>query len=218
MLVALVMVHAYHACRWDFILFLSGMVLAELDQIRGAHDPPSALPSYSAAQAKQSKRWTTFWWCAAFVAVCLMNQPDFHGATTPGWRTLVKAIPKWWDEPEHRFYQGPGAVLFVAATARLPALRKFFELPLIQYLGKISFSLYLMHGLEIHTFGYMYDEFIFKNVTGIKGNMFHVGFVITWMLSLPTVIWMSDSFWRAFDIPSVTFGKWLEGHVNAKLN
>lgn len=57
-------------------------------------------------------------------------------------------------EKTQRIYLSIGSVATVYAITRLPKLRRFFEIPAMQYLGKVSFSLYLIHGPIIMTVGW----------------------------------------------------------------
>lgn len=108
--------------------------------------------------------------------------------------------------------------MFVAAVGRLTLWQRFFESSLIQYLGKISYALYLVHGCYIHTGGYLIEKFIYDNVTGLEGNQYNIGFTISGCIALPIVIWWADVFWRGVDAPSVKFAKWIETQVKAKAN
>lgn len=80
------------------------------------------------------------------------------------WRTLWRWNPipvpyepgrdHDFNEMTQRIFLSVGSVVTVFAVSRLPALKRFFELPALQYLGKVSFSLYLIHGPVIMTVGW----------------------------------------------------------------
>jgi hypothetical protein len=42
-------------------------------------------------------------------------------------------------------------------------------------------------------------------------GQFTSGFIFSTLLYFPLVIWASDLFWRAVDVPTVKFAKWVEG-------
>ena len=84
----------------------------------------------------------------------LLSYPDAAGHATPGYVTLTHYIPTCFTQ-KHRFWPTIGAVLIIWSACRLGVLRnRAFCFAPIQYLGKISFPLYVMHGPIIHTLGY----------------------------------------------------------------
>ncbi|KAK3301274.1 acyltransferase family-domain-containing protein [Chaetomium fimeti] len=215
-------VFVYLSKRWEMVLFYAGMVLADLDVARGAHGsagpalPAPGLMSGSSSRASSPspsspKRRTArraIWTALSVVGLFLMSQPDERGADTPGWVFLTSLIPKWWTD-EHRYWQSAGAILFVLAVGRLKGWQRFFNLPVVQYFGKISYAIYLMHGPVIHTAGYAIEAWAW-GLTGTEGRQYEAGFALASLFVVPLVIWVSDVFWRAVDAPIVKFAKWLE--------
>lgn len=186
------------------------MVIAEHDHIRGAHIP-------NPLQLKGSSRKAqVFWALTSILALYFISMPTYDGATTPGWVWLTTTfVPKWWpDGDEHRVGQGAGAALFVLAIGHVGWWQRFFNSFTIQYLGKISFSLYLMHGPALHGVGYHWINLAFK-VTGLEGHWYVIGYCIGAFFNLLTVIWWADVFWRLVDMPSVKFARWIESKVIA---
>lgn len=239
---ALVMTFSYHSDRWEMILFYTGMLLAELDLIRGAHSNPATTaalqtrPSHESSSSgglattepkpidfvgtghhaggnatanRSSVASRLGWGLLATLALFLLGQPDVRSEVTPGWVTLSRFIPEW-VEDKYRYYQCMGAMLFVFCTARMPALQRVFNSPPVQYLGKISYAIYLMHGPVLHTVGYSIERWAW-GVTGAEGSALVVGFALAAVGVVPCVVWAADVFWRAVDAPAVRFAKWLEG-------
>jgi peptidoglycan/LPS O-acetylase OafA/YrhL len=218
----------YFSKRWEMVLFYAGMVLAEVDVARGLHGgcsgadavlpgpglmmsesrsrPRSPSPSPPRTERRPLRRamWTTI----SIVGLYLMSQPDVGGAETPGWVFLTSLIPSWWDD-EHRYWQSAGAILFVLTVGRSRGWQRFFNLDVVQYFGKISYALYLMHGPVLHTLGYAIQRWAW-GLTGIEGSAYAWGFALAAVFIIPVVIWVSDVFWRAVDAPVVRFAKWLE--------
>jgi len=153
------------------------------------------------------------WAALSIVALYLMSQPDERGAETPGWVFLTSLIPEWWTD-EHRYWQSAGAILFVLAVGRSKGWQRFFNLPVPQYFGKISYAIYLMHGPVIHTVGYAIEGWAW-GLTGTEGKAYEAGFALAAVFVVPIVIWVSDVFWRAVDAPIVKFAKWLEATCSA---
>lgn len=156
---------AIHWDRWEMILFWSGALLAELDLIAQAraqsanNNPPemhldSSIANSSAKRGQRRDRvWRWFWLFNFICGLYLASYPDEWGHVTPGYRYLTTLIPGFYSE-KLRFWQSIGAVQIVWSVNNADFLKGLFTGPVVQYLGKISFAIYLMHGPVIHTFGY----------------------------------------------------------------
>jgi hypothetical protein len=66
----------------------------------------------------------------------------------------------------------------------------------------------------IRSLGYSFIPYAYElsggreTVTGVCGAWMFTAIVV-----MPVVLWASDVFWRAVDLPSVKFGKWLEARL-----
>lgn len=192
--------------RWEMLLFYCGMFIAELDLI---------LPSskqYSGLYSTRSRVSATIWISLAIVSMYLMSQPDQFYAETPGYIWLSSIIPTWFTE-KYRYYQTLGSITLVLAVNRLPMLQQPFNISVIQYFGKISYALYLMHGPVMHVVGYLIQKLAW-DMTGIETEgAYLTGFLIGAAVNIPLVIWAADVFWRAVDAPSVKFARWVEQNL-----
>ncbi|KAI0974022.1 acyltransferase family-domain-containing protein [Xylaria arbuscula] len=217
--------------RWEMLLFFAGMTIADLDLRRNAHEargtasgspsspqPTLLLPLEEKANqtpppANQRSLGDTFWSLVSVFALYLLSCPDAGPWEVPGWRYLGTLIPVWFTE-KYRFWQVIGACLFVFCAARSRGWQHFFELPPVQYLGHLSYAMYLMHGPVTHILGYPIQRWAW-GVTGIEGSAaFKSGVALAAIINIPLVIWAADIFWRAVDIPSVRFAKWLEAKLS----
>ncbi|RWA06104.1 hypothetical protein EKO27_g9005 [Xylaria grammica] len=216
---------------WEMLLFLAGMTIAELDLRRNAHDghegrgssagPSSSQPTLQLPLDEKTKplppppheRSTadSFWTLVSVFALYLLSCPDAGPWDVPGWRYLGTLIPIWFTE-KYRFWQVVGACLFVFCAARSRSWRRFFELPPIQYLGHLSYAVYLMHGPVTHILGYPIQRWAW-GITGVEGSAFKHGVALAAIFNIPLVIWAADIFWRAVDMPTVRFAKWLESKL-----
>ncbi|KHN96956.1 Acyltransferase 3 [Metarhizium album ARSEF 1941] len=207
---------SYCHSRWELCLFLSGMLLAEMDHIRGAHITSPVLPQIE-KQPRKSRGWikSIIWTSVSVLSLYLLSQPDDGGEMAPGWVYLTSLIPEWWSEEKYRYWQSAGAVVFVLAVGHSPAWQRFFNSPVVQYFGKISYALYLMHGPAMHAVGYHWERMAYA-ITGVEGYWYNAGFFLGAAFAVPTVIWWADVFWRAVDIPTVKFAKWFENKCITK--
>lgn len=225
-------------------LFLTGLYCAETHLIREAeqgpvlnlpshnnpddgHERKNSRPGASAAAAYpvdvsgSSGRDSTLFRLALpfiyLVTLFLMSQP-FFGEETLFWKTLVSFVPASFTEKK-RFYTTIGAVSFFILSSRSPFLLSVFRSRIAQYLGRISYSLYLVHACTLHTFGYaMFNLMWSFTGVGEEGwGLFRreVGFVLACCWILPFTVWVADVFTRCVDEPCVRLAKRIETYLCA---
>ncbi|KAI0842548.1 acyltransferase [Hypoxylon sp. FL0890] len=222
---AILMWFVLRSDKWEMFLFLWGMTLAELDLIRGAHEPnapqPSStpltlLPLEKTPESPPEKRspCNLLWIALSIPALYLMSEPDAGTAGNPGWEYLGTYIPEWFSD-KYRYYQMIGSIMFVFCTARSTSWQRVFNSAVVQYFGRISYALYLMHGPVMHTVGYMVEKRAW-DYTGTEGSSYNWGMVLASVIDIPLVIWAADIFWRAVDAPTVRFTKWLETKLSVE--
>ncbi|KAH7134516.1 acyltransferase family-domain-containing protein [Dactylonectria estremocensis] len=207
----LVILLSYRHSKWELVMFLFGMGLAEWDLHRGAHVPVPA----GAKRNPFKKLHTIFWNCVSVIGLFLMSFPDAGADTTPGYVYLSTWIPWWWNSEPYRPWQSVGCLIFALAVSNSDFWKGFYNSGFIQYLGKISYALYLVHGPVLHMVGYHWEKWAWS-VTGVEGGQYGCGFVLSMFLSVPTVFWVADLFWRAVDIPTVKFARWFENQLVVK--
>ncbi|KKK15632.1 hypothetical protein ARAM_007035 [Aspergillus rambellii] len=209
--------------RWDVVLFLAGMLMAEADLIQGIWDRPREEEG-----EKERRTWSrhnpfqyhqTFRlsspkrWIALFVlGLYLGSTPNTGYKFTPFFMWTWTITPKTYPEP-HRFPQTLGAVMIVYSINHSRDIQKLFINPVSQYLGRISFAFYIVHGPILHSLGYSLMPSIWK-ITGKETDFQSCfGFFIGWLICLAVSLWAGDLFWRMVDMPSVDFAKWVESKV-----
>ncbi|KAL2814313.1 acyltransferase family-domain-containing protein [Aspergillus granulosus] len=216
--------------RWDVVLFLSGMLMAEADLIQGLWEKPSSAEE----ELKEKHGWSSHTtpsisrppktfrllspkrWIALFIlGLYLGSTPNTGYKFTPFFMWTWHITPKTYPEP-HRFPQTLGAIMIVYSINHSKDIQKLFVNPVSQYLGKISFAFYIVHGPILHSLGYSLMPNIWR-ITGKETNFqYCLGFFIGWAICLPISLWAGDLFWRLVDIPSVSLARWIEGKVLAK--
>jgi peptidoglycan/LPS O-acetylase OafA/YrhL len=210
--------------RWDVVLFLIGMIMAEIDIINGTWERPATSNTFD---EKTNIRLTPggrvlttvsrrrLWITVFVIGLYIGSTPNLGYKWTPGFRWLWHLTPHTYGEL-HRFPQTIGAALIVFSINHSPDIQKLFTNPFSQYLGKISFAFYIVHGPILHSLGYSLMPNIWA-ITGKETNFqYCFGFLIGWMICLPIAIWAGDVYWRAVDIPSVKFARWVENCVTVK--
>ena len=207
-------------------MFMSGMLLCDLELLAQQDQLPSIFSAL--AGFKELIFFHLFILSLYLGGTPSFDSPDFDRAVllakSPGWVWLSYLKPqavfdaKW-------FYLFWAAFLVVAAVPRLPWLKSFFETRICQYLARVSFALYLVHGIVIWTLGdRLYATVGLARPThkeGIPGwtNKFPLpvngplGLELAFWLLQPIVLsatlYLAEVVTKLVDEPSVTFSNWL---------
>ncbi|KAH7136257.1 acyltransferase 3 [Dactylonectria macrodidyma] len=200
--------------RWDMATFLGGTVMSEMDIWHSADATQVLPPTADSAKGRQSslrpatrgsrlKRWLT-----TIVALYFLSYPDAGAEYTPGFVVLSYFVPKYYIPLSGwMFYQSMGALMLLPCVLRSPTLRSLLEGRVAQYLGKISFSLYLVHGPILHSLGFWIMPRLFDRVGQTAG------FAIGWVVLLSITLYLSDWWYRKVDIWSTGVGRRIESHL-----
>lgn len=204
--------------RWDIGTFVGGMVLSEVDVLRSS-DPSEVGPddrailyalgggkggAARAARQMSPLRARALRWLLIFVALWLLSYPDAAAEYTPGFRMLAWLAPRYYiPMSKWMYYQAIGALLLIPCVLRSPTLRGLLEGSVAQYLGKVSFSFYLVHGPVLHSLGFWIMPRLFE----LFGRP--VGYVMGWFMLLSATLKLV-SYWQVLDNWSVTVGRRVE--------
>ncbi|KAI2622795.1 acyltransferase family-domain-containing protein [Hypomontagnella submonticulosa] len=207
---------------WYATMFISGMLLCDLDLLHAKNELPRAL-----LRLKPVKVFI-FYHLLAF-SIYLGGVPSINAdinrmKNSRGWYYLSYLKPqavfdyKW-------FYLFWAATFLVASIPRIPWLKRFFETRFCQYLGRISFALYLVHGPVLWTLGdrlytatgwYQEAETIHipRWVNALKlpkaGPLgLEMSFLVPHLVLLPFTIWLAEIVTRVIDEPSIRFAQWV---------
>jgi len=203
---AVVVTHAFAHKRWDVALFIAGMLVAELDVFVSLSTTRRAF--------MQRKHVKLGLYIMVFGGVWLSGFPRSDGVKCIGYTFTKRMWP--YSTYRRRFWIGVAAIMIVGPIPYLPSVQAFFCTGIIRYFGKISFALYLLHTLGNKTIG----SWLLHQAVSMLGNGGYrsgaSSFAVASSLYLPIIIWWSDMYWRAVDIPSTQFAKWLEDKCNSR--
>ncbi|KAB8360551.1 hypothetical protein FH972_024291 [Carpinus fangiana] len=199
---------------FEMPLFFAGYLVAEFWTTPTS---ASVLPTSSTGPLEHRGRRIAlqiFSWILLAFGCFTASMPPYEPWLTPSFAWLEHLTPLGYNWVY--FWIGTGCVLTVIAVGQIPVLVSFFSSAPIRYLGKISFSLYLVHIWIVRGFGVL----IFYRVwswTG-KDNDFitFVGFALSYTTLLGIVVWIADIFWRVVEQPTVEAAKWVEGKLFRK--
>jgi len=199
--------------------FLYGMFVAELSLLRhperlGRPALPTEGEATSRKPANRSCRilqtaGTPVGSCIALVlGLLLLSQPDPPnlGVTGPfPFQYLSQLIPPWFGDAGYTFWLSIGAFLVVFALDSYPPLQRPLTLSFSQYLGDLSFGIYVMHNIVIQA---LYKKvLIFWQVQYL--GISYVAFLPAIIVTALVVLWTADFFTR-IDKKVVQFGRWLQ--------
>jgi peptidoglycan/LPS O-acetylase OafA/YrhL len=103
-----------------------------------------------------------------------------------------------------------GSILLLFSLENFAPLQTPFATPLVQYLGDISFSLYLLHYPMIFTIGQPLTVWLIESI-GVQS----IGFVLGGLLLTPVLICVSDVHWRLVDENSLKLTRWIFARMSS---
>ena len=153
------------------------------------------------------------------VSLFVLSMPNIAqgGASAAGCRTLAGLIPASYfmaGVPES-FWLAQASVALVLAVDRSPPFlqRILFSNRVAAYLGRISFSLYLVRGLILQSLGWFLGKGLVDSVDADVDAQYVVAIAATALVFWPATIWAADLTWRFIDTPSVRLSAWLQGRL-----
>ncbi|KAH9845292.1 Acyltransferase family [Teratosphaeria destructans] len=163
----------YVVDAWYCSLFLAGALLCDIDLLT----LNGQLPPVLARWLKLDRKWVLWLMFAAglwLASVPSLDQEAEMLRKQPGWYYLSFLKPQAaWDI--RNFFRSIAAILLMISIPRLSILRTFFESDFCQYLGKISFALYLVHGPILWSVG----DRVYAAVGRIQPH--HIGLIPGWI-------------------------------------
>ncbi|KAL2259726.1 hypothetical protein VTK26DRAFT_6478 [Humicola hyalothermophila] len=218
----LVFYFLYIVDGWYCAAFVAGMLINDLEQLAARDDLPAFFGRFR--RHKQAIFYSMF-----AAAMYLGGTPGHSDKVeemrrNPGWYWLSFLKPqavfdaKW-------FFLFWAAVFLVASIPHIAWLRRFFEGRFCQYLGRLSFSIYLVHGPVMHTLGDRlyaavgwpkeprYEHLkAWVNIFPLsKGGPLGLepAALLPHVILLPVTFYFAEIVARTVDEPSLKFPQWL---------
>jgi peptidoglycan/LPS O-acetylase OafA/YrhL len=198
---------------WNMFCFSAGMLLADfnLGQEENRNNGAASRPRSSFRVL-----WTVVFAISFYIAgFPALVYPESKTKPMPGYETLRSLIPMSLNMEDHaRFWWSISGVSLLLSISQLPHLKSLFETNLCQYLGKISFSLYLVHEFCLVLFGLRLKE-ILMSLVGVEPNantvLYWVACAVWYVLVTVPIFAIAARVEKWVDAPSVRFARWLEG-------
>lgn len=196
--VGLFIIYCGYCDQNDILLFFGGAFLAEVDLILREEEG-------------RVQRYRYSWLVMFTIGLYLGGMTSWEPEITPGYKTLMWLIPN-----SYRWHT-LGCFMLVWSVRNSDDIQIAFTNKFAQYLGNISYSLYIVHGnvRRILTYSMMPTLLALTN-----GKQSKFGYAITILVSIvftyPITFFLADLFWRAVDIPSIKLAKWIERKCTRK--
>ncbi|KAH8599008.1 acyltransferase family-domain-containing protein [Bisporella sp. PMI_857] len=224
--VALMWYYMHIVDGWFGTMFIGGLLLGELDLLARRNELPTIITRF---EPWKTPIFYTFLFVGVWLGGVPSHSPNFDLQSAPGWYYLS------WFRPQAAFdfkwyYLFWGAFLLMASIPRIWWLKAFFETNFSQYLGRISFSLYMIHGPVLWTLadrlylmvGYHRDSHLTTplaywvdkfplNTNGPLG--LELAFLAPHLIILPVTFWLAEIVTKLIDEPSNKFAHWVYKRV-----
>lgn len=200
------------AGSWNIFCFSAGMLLADFNL---GQEENTGLSPTGQAPKRHGLIWTSLFAVSFYVAgFPTLVYPESRLNPMPGFEILRSLIPMSLNMDDHsRFWWSISGVLLLLSISQLPRLKAIFESYLCQYLGKISFSLYLIHQFCLVLFGLSLKTLLMR-IAHLEPNERNVIYWLVcgiWYISFTLPVFaLAAQVERWVDVPSVKFARWLE--------
>lgn len=243
----LLIAYAITCGKWAALEFWAGMMLADIHIKRTAQmkryesidsfspSSPGTLPPIINNPVLHYCVHGTIFLACIFTG----GWPNFDADRTPGIRWLLAHTPSSFPQVDNvtpqKFWFAVQAIAMVWTCGELHPVKEFLEGEFAQYLGHISYAIYIVHGpvlecLQRQVAGQVYvapkgtpklpgyrPEILPSGVKGMVGIDTAMQRTVCWAMGMlllgPIVIWVADLFWRLVDIPMVRMARTIETKV-----
>ena len=191
--------------RREISCFLIGMVTAE---VHLWNNESMKLPGPVSRWAKMLN--LSCWSFVLAVGIWLASIPHTHGSygsSSYGYMIISKIIP--WNSNVYTL----GAALIVAAIDHIPLVQSIFSSAFAQYLGDISFGLYLVHFSILAGWGWKVVPLMWRLTGNGTEVRYEAGFCLAVLIVAPVVFWAADLCWQYVDVGAIKLAKHIEQQV-----
>lgn len=213
--------------NWDVFGFLAGLYIAErrlIEHTRTEEDE-FKLPIHISTPGLGSVAFSTIlnygYFAFGIYLVCLSDD----GFLPPGYQFLELIGSSRWDghwEIVSKCWKTAGAAMVVHAISKSSTLQRPLNSRPIQYLGKVSFSLYLVHQAVYHlvrnpviyTLWYLVTGTSYKDIGGGNASKQTVPFAFAWLVGFalitPVNLYVADLYTKYIDERCVRIARKIE--------
>lgn len=228
-LFALTTAYCFASERWDVAAFIGGVLVADIhlwqtwkatEEVDNL-DLPRTTSSGRATTSRQriaAYALMTIKTIVFIAALYVLSFPDDIPERTPGFSWLYRITPPMYKTGSTRpylFWHALSALFVIWCIRQFHYVDAFFCLYVPQYLGKISYALYLVHGPLLHSAGFAMQPRIFQAVEdSLRGWL--GALILGWLTMLGLSVLVAHLFWKIVDVSLVRMAKWLEAKASRR--
>jgi peptidoglycan/LPS O-acetylase OafA/YrhL len=198
--------------KWEVATSICGMILAEIDLHSGKFDAKNTMLMES---EKSGSTWRRRLGQILFfiLGLYLASYPKYSGDQALGFRTLSKLVPHQFEKDKDKWWQSIAGMMIIYSLNNAPDIRSIFTSSLVQYFGRISLSIYVVHGPVLHTLGLSVMSASWKYTGRDTPTQKSLSFFVSAAVVLPAVVWAAEVFQESVELPCAKFSKWFETKV-----
>ena len=226
-IIVLLSIHSMWWYRWDVTNFYWGVILAQLDIILDASAKrsrdaggrsPTIIPELEKGQKSGPDRVDTQiirrlgLSALFFFSLWCLSAPLWNWNTAWGYQTIASIVPSHYGARD-KAVPALGVVLLQRCLYMSSADSRYtmlFTNSVALYLGKISFSLYLVHGPVLHSLGYNLPSLIWSIIGKETAFTYAFGIVVGWLIAVSLCLSAADVFHREIEMRCVSSADWIE--------
>jgi len=227
----------------ELTTFFAGMLLADIDVRLSVALPTLPVQqdpkSQSQSQAQSSSLWRSsrlgyafrvqhLYFCLFLLGWLMCSTGAMHFGQQPVIKQFIAIFPfllrpgQFSDDSSA--IRSLGAVFLVYGIMHCEYIRSLFTSRAAAYLGKLSFSLYLVHGVVLRSCLYPLMPHIYA-VVGIPGPLsaddvsssaFVIALFLGFIITFPLVIWAADVFYRLVEAKTSNLTMWIDDKISEK--
>ncbi|KAI1132470.1 acyltransferase family-domain-containing protein [Nemania abortiva] len=222
--------------HWAELLFIGGMLAVELSLRSQRSASVTEEPGLDDAEDDTEVKRSISPWAAPFmsrafrrscgvsaflVTLLLLSMPEQGrgAADSYGFKMLSWLIPVRFHAAGFAdyFWRPLAAIVLVIVIDRARFLQGIFKTRLAQYLGRVSFALYLVHMLILHSLGFWLGKY-FLQITGSNSYwQYGTGVSLAAAVVGCVIIWAADLGSRFVDTNAVRFTAWAYRRLLCKI-
>ncbi|KJK91909.1 hypothetical protein H633G_04234 [Metarhizium anisopliae BRIP 53284] len=206
--VGVLIIHSNASGHWAVLLFMAGLFIAETEVIIEQRKR-SQKGNKSIGERMQwiSRLQLAFWIAIFLVGLYLAGYPIHRVEISFDFRWVYPHTPKVYVDTEGfylplKFWTSVSSVLVIVALFRVPTLQKAFTTPVAQYLGDVSYSVYLVHNAVQISIGADIKAKV-HSWFGADNSQWKRAAILVLDIAfiMGIVIWVVDIFWRFVEKP-----------------
>ncbi|KAH8701418.1 acyltransferase family-domain-containing protein [Phaeosphaeriaceae sp. PMI808] len=204
--------------HWTVFTFMSGLAIAEVHALREVQRSAAAITGKEKRLGRFPKMLTACNSALFIIGIYLLCLPEQPIEDCFSWEYRF-LLSLWGDHAEEKediaqIWRSVGGLFCVFAISNSVKLQAILETKVAQYLGRISFGVYLAHLMIYQMWrGPLLSFFERSNAFNSTASLWF-SWVATFSILLPVVLWTGHKLTSMVDKKSVHIAKWIEARLS----